>query len=95
MRDRRGTWALIHYIHRAQVLGCSSETPKDIFSPDFPYSAITAMETQFFRWNYGMGSSPECRVICSLRDPVARVYSQYKAWSDSETVRLCQSAHGA
>ncbi len=23
---------------------------------------------------------PRCRIICSLRDPVARVYSQYKAW---------------
>ena len=23
---------------------------------------------------------PRCRVICSLRDPVARLYSQYKAW---------------
>ena len=23
---------------------------------------------------------PDCRIICSLRDPVARIYSQYKAW---------------
>jgi len=23
---------------------------------------------------------PRCRIICSLRDPVVRVYSQYKAW---------------
>jgi hypothetical protein len=23
---------------------------------------------------------PDCRVICSLRDPVARAYSHYKAW---------------
>ncbi len=23
---------------------------------------------------------PECRIICSLRDPIERVYSQYKAW---------------
>jgi hypothetical protein len=74
-------------------------------------------ETQFFRWNYGMGldwyqsffrdcpaelpvgeiaptyfdadeareriaaTIPECRIICSLRDPVARIYSQYKAWN--------------
>ncbi len=24
--------------------------------------------------------NPQCRIICSLRDPVVRVYSQYKAW---------------
>jgi sulfotransferase family protein len=30
---------------------------------------------------------PHCKIICSLRDPVARVYSQYKTWHRSGLVR--------
>ncbi len=29
---------------------------------------------------------PECKIICTLRDPVARVYSQYKTWHRSGLV---------
>jgi hypothetical protein len=31
---------------------------------------------------------PHCKIICSLRDPVERVYSQYKTWHRSGLVRM-------
>lgn len=36
---------------------------------------------------------PHCRIVCTLRDPVARLYSQYKAWH--RVGRLCAAASSA
>ena len=58
--------------YRAYFRDCSPTLPAGEIAPtyfDYPEARkrIVAM-------------MPGCRIVCSLRDPVARIYSQYKAW---------------